>query len=573
MFKKLSISQGITVTVMSLITVVLLIVNIILITNFQNSILDNVKYSSREINKQIIMNYENYIDEVIQTSNYISQKTISYTEVGDLVSLESIYLQAKEINSDIVSIVLLAYDGSALINSNNQTISSNVNVFTWFVEAKKNQEIFYFSAPHIQDIFTDSTQQVITISKVISYYNGDGVLSNGVLSIDLTTDNIISLAKQTNLGENGHIVIINDESEYIYSDNNNCSLGVCDSIDMAESLIFGGDIVVVDNTHMYLNVNTLNHTRWRIATFINIENVYNAQKTNIIITLSIFLAALVTSYVVAISFSKRISNPMYKLAEHMNKMGSEYLVGEIKLKGQKEVVQLSETFNDMIHEIRSLMDRLVTEQKEKRKSEFFALQMQINPHFLYNTLDSIVWLAEKNRNNDVIEMVIALSKFFRISISKGKNVIPVRDEIEHAKNYLHIQKIRYNRQFDFKFNIDKKIYDFQIVKLILQPIIENAINHGISSEEHDGFISINAKVEKDYMIFDIINNGYGLTDDQISSMYENMKVADKVQSVGLRNVYQRLKLYYGDLSDIRISSVLDEYTCVSLIIPIRKENI
>jgi two-component system, sensor histidine kinase YesM len=571
MFKKLSISQGITISVIFLVTFALLMVNIFLITNFRSTLLDNVKNSSREINKQIIMNYENYIDEVIQTANYITQKTVSLTKANQKTELKDIYIQAKEISEDIVSIVLLSDDGKEIINSNNQQISQDVINLTWFNEAIQNREIFYFSAPHVQDIFIDSTRNVITISKEVFYYDDLGVLLPGILVIDLTTENIIALTNKTNLGENGHILIINDRSQYIYSNNEECSIGTCESKTLVEELIFGGELVEIDNIHMYLNVNTLGHTRWRIATFINAEEVFNTQRTNIILSVFIFIGALVASFVTANILSKRISNPMNKLAEHMNKMGSEYLEGEISLTGQKEVVSLSHTFNAMIHEIRSLMDRLVTEQKEKRKSEFFALQMQINPHFLYNTLDSIVWLAEKNQNEDVVKMVIALSKFFRISISRGQNVIPVADELEHAKNYLHIQKIRYNRKFDFDFSINEEVYNYKIVKLVLQPIIENAINHGISSEEGNGIIKISAYIENEKLIFDITNNGFGLTEEKIDLMTNKMKSNDKVQSVGLRNVFQRLKIYYGEATDIVITSKMDEFTSVKIIAPLRKE--
>ena len=171
MFKRFSINQGITIAIMALLTFALLLVNVFLIYNFRTTTLETVKYSSREINKQIIMNYENYIDEVIQTANYIEQQTLLLTESDQLDALENIYLQAKDINGDIVSIVLLSNSGLGIINSNNQDISLNIINKSWFNSAKVNPEIFYFSSPHTQDIFEDSTQEVITVSKLISYYN------------------------------------------------------------------------------------------------------------------------------------------------------------------------------------------------------------------------------------------------------------------------------------------------------------------------------------------------------------------------------------------------------------------
>ncbi len=572
MFKKLNIGSSITIAIMSIVTIFLLITSIILVFNFRTTAFDNIKYSSREINKQVIMNYENYIDGVIETANYISSKTSLLSESNELLELKQIYIQAKDISDDIVSIVLLDRFGQDIINSNNQQIRADLTNKYWFGQAYANPEIFHFSSPHTQDVFLDSTQEVITVTKVISYYNQEGLLVEGVLTIDLNTYNIIALSNKTNLGENGHILIFNNTGEYIYSNNEACTLGICESKDLAEALVLGGERVVIDGQNMYLNVNTLSHTRWNIATYINIESIYTSQQTILITAIVLFASALFISFILSKSISSRISSPMSKLSDHMSHIDYNSIPDEITLNGQIEVVELSNSFNDMIREIKSLMGRLVQEQKEKRKSEFFALQMQINPHFLYNTLDSIVWLAENNRNDEVVEMVVALSRFFRISISKGENIIPIELEIEHARNYLNIQKIRYNKQFDFEFDVDVKTFDYTVVKLILQPLIENAINHGISSEESGGFIKITSKFVDNQITFDIMNNGYGLTQDQINMMYKRMKDPHKAQSIGLRNVYQRLKIYYGQEADIIITSVMDEYTSLKIVIPARKEG-
>ena len=240
----------------------------------------------------------------------------------------------------------------------------------------------------------------------------------------------------------------------------------------------------------------------------------------------------------------------------------------LEVEGQKEIIILSNAFNNMISEIRILMERVLREQKEKRKTEFIALQTQINPHFLYNTLDSIIWLSENNLNEQVVEMIVALSKYFRISISKGKTIITAKEELEHARSYLLIQKIRYSSKFDYSFVVDENIYDVKAVKLILQPLIENAIYHGISGDE-DGIIIIRAYKKEELMVFEVENNGYGLTDSQIDGIYDNMKSEINNTSIGLKNVYQRLKLYYGEKANLEIISELDEKTIVKLTYPLK----
>jgi two-component system sensor histidine kinase YesM len=223
----------------------------------------------------------------------------------------------------------------------------------------------------------------------------------------------------------------------------------------------------------------------------------------------------------------------------------------------------------MIEEIRRLMDRVVEEQREKRKTEFQALQNQINPHFLYNTLDSIVYLSENKMNDKVVKMVVALSRFFRISISRGRNIILLKEEIEHARNYLLIQQIRYNDKFDFKFEIDKEVLNLKVVKLSLQPIIENALVHGINTEYDSGTIIIRAYQKRHSLVLEVEDDGYGMTEELIESVYDNLTNKKLHNSIGLKNVYQRLRIYYGEEVEFKIISELDEKTIVRLVIPIK----
>ena len=184
---------------------------------------------------------------------------------------------------------------------------------------------------------------------------------------------------------------------------------------------------------MYFNINTLAQTRWRIVTAYNIDEIAQAKTRILYMLFIIFLGSFFLTAVVASLLSYRISRPLNQLEKSMLRIENGDFHTKVEVTGQKELVLVGASFNSMMDEIRLLMDKVVTEQREKRKTELKALQNQINPHFLYNTLDSIVWLAENERSDDVITTVVALARFFRISISKGKNFIPVRDEINHIK--------------------------------------------------------------------------------------------------------------------------------------------
>jgi len=219
----------------------------------------------------------------------------------------------------------------------------------------------------------------------------------------------------------------------------------------------------------------------------------------------------------------------------------------------------------MVTKIGDLMSNLVAQQREKRKSELLALQNQINPHFLYNTLDSIVWLAENGRNADVVTTVVSLARFFRISISKGETFITVEDEIAHVQNYLTIQSIRYVDKFTYEIDVEDSILQQKVMKLILQPIVENAIYHGVGEES--GQIRISGRSEAGFLVFEIMNTGYGISPARIREMYEIMNGGSAKPSVGIRNVYQRLTLYYGPQAEVIIRSVPEESTSIILRIP------
>jgi len=224
-----------------------------------------------------------------------------------------------------------------------------------------------------------------------------------------------------------------------------------------------------------------------------------------------------------------------------------------------------------VNQLRKLMDDIVKEQEQKRKSEFSALQAQINPHFLYNTLDSIVWMIESDRYREAISMVTALARLFRISLSKGNTIITIRTELQHAMDYLHIQSIRYKNKFTVETNIDPYIEDYYTIKLIIQPLLENAIYHAIEMMGGDGVISINGYFMNDDIYIEVKDNGLGMLPEKAESLLEAEPAAEKKGSgFGLKNVHQRIQLYYGQQYGLEIDSEIDVGTIVRIHLPANK---
>lgn len=565
----ISIRQSILVPTLVIVSLSLIIVTSLMFFGFQNSTTEIVESSSKEINKQIILNFENYLNSVIDTADYIQEKTIEYGLRDDNDSLFDIYAQAADVQPDIESIVLIDIAGNQIITSTFKDISEDdITQKEWYIDAITDSSIYHFSSPHPQDIFTVSRTEVITVTKMVDYYIS-GEEYRGILVVDINISNIITLTETTNLGEDGHIVILNDDDSLIYSNNDECDTDQCTSVQIARDIIFGGKSVDINDTSFYANVNTLRNTRWRMATFINTDILESSRIQAILIMGSVLIGTLLVSIVVSSLISRRISSPISKLKNHMAKIEQGDFYQKIEIDGQREVIALTHSFNVMIEDIRRLMDKVVEEQKSKRRTEFQALQNQINPHFLYNTLDSIVYLSENEMNDKVIKMVIALSRFFRISISRGKAIILLKEELEHAKNYLLIQQIRYNDKFSYEFIVDDSVLDYHVVKLSLQPLIENAIVHGVNTEYSEGHVIIRAFKKEQSLILEVEDDGFGITNEQIQEIFDNINGEVKNKSIGLKNVYQRLKIYYGDEADFEIESELDEKTIVRLIIPIK----
>jgi two-component system sensor histidine kinase YesM len=283
----------------------------------------------------------------------------------------------------------------------------------------------------------------------------------------------------------------------------------------------------------------------------------------LIVTFTMLSIAMINIFV-----SSRIATPIQRLDNSVKELEKGNLSLEIYGEGSQEIRHLGRTIRSMVVQMRHLMDDIVVEQEEKRKSELDALQSQINPHFLYNTLDSIVWMIEGEQYKEAISMVTALSRLFRISLSKGKTIITIREEIEHARNYMSIQKVRYKNRFEFQMEIDQDILAYSTIKLVIQPILENAIYYGMESMDGDGLICMRAYGDGNDICLEVEDNGPGMTEEQVAYLLtDSERVHKNGSGVGLMNVHQRIRLYFGEPYGLEIKSEPDEGTLVRIHIP------
>ena len=513
--------------------------------------------------KQVVSNYELYFDSAIEVSNSIQTKIDNRDVLSEKTAIRSYFDDVKSIKGEILSIALYDENGYLIVADSTFDTVNNDHVYesNSFQNAINEPMINIFSGVGFED-----DRYAFTLSRYMSFNRNE---NHGVALIEFDFTKIVRLIYQSDLGENGHIAIFDRDYNVVYS-----SLPELIDEDLIETkkLVLGSTGVTINHQSFNLYISTITNTGWKVSVFTNNSQIYSVLYNFIIIVIiTILLLSILYIFIVYV-IVKQVTYPLYRLQAEMNKVKDlNYEVNRSKLKkGSKEIIQLDATFNEMMRRIRYLADKLLQEQENQRKSELKALQNQINPHFLYNTLDSIIYMIDKGENQKAEEMIVALSKFFRISISRGKAIIPLKDEVEHVRNYLLIQKIRFGDQFTYSINVDPSLYQYSCIKLILQPLVENAIEHGLNDNESGGQIEIIGTQNESYIILKIKDNGYGISEDKLEQIYKSFHDDSIHQGVGLKNVYQRIKIYYGEEADIKIDSLFDEGTIISIYIPKKK---
>ena len=267
--------------------------------------------------------------------------------------------------------------------------------------------------------------------------------------------------------------------------------------------------------------------------------------------------------------SRSVTRPIQKLCSVTQKVAEGDFTVKTKVENTDEISVLTQSFNDMTEEIGVLVEDIKKKQANLHIAETKLLQAQINPHFLYNTLDTIVWLAEENKKEEVVSMVTALSEFFRTTLSKGRDFITVKEEESHVESYLKIQQFRYQDIMDYEINIDESMYGFVIPKLTLQPLVENALYHGVKNKRGKGMIRITGRLKGGDMIFKVIDDGKGMTEEELGKLQNSLKKDKsdrKEDGFGLSNVNQRIRHYYGEGYGISFESRENEGTTATIIL-------
>lgn len=567
-FKINSIQSVISLSFTAVTIFALVFVSVTLYSVFSKTAERNAASSTQQIIEQVNLNLDSYLKEMMEVSNHISNNL----SIDNIDNLSNILSVTTGIRKDIVTLAVFNADGDIVVCNPEGEYDKNYKISwqKWFQESLKNVGEYNFISPHVQRLFLGMRPWVVSLCRGT---NVPGSSETWVVMVDMNFSVMEQLCKKVSLGKRGYIYLIDEYGDIVYHPQQQIIyVGLKhEDIQFALENEDGSYYYDLLGERRIVTIDTVNYTNWKIVGISYLDEIVENRKS--LSTLVSFISVFSLIFVVAASLfvSSKISEPIKNLERQMKKVesGNFDIDIDIDVQGEDEVKRLSRTFNMMVKRIRNLMEQIISEQEAKRKSELKALQAQINPHFLYNTLDSIVWMNENKDYAGVTTMVAALSQFFRISISRGKELISVSDELEHIKSYLTIQKIRYKNKFTFSIDAQPEALGYKTLKLILQPIVENAIYHGVEQLYDEGIIKITVSVDGETILFQVTDNGYGIKPDILKDIL-NRKESEKAGhgGVGLKNVNERIKLFFGEQYGIEIFSTLDVGTTVNIRIPI-----
>ena len=488
-----------------------------------------------------------------------------------------------ETNTDkIQSLALYGDDGMLIESEPVATVKDNVKVADqkWYQDARSEIENIHFSTPHVQNLFDDGTfryHRVVSLSRSVDINDGS-TSGSGVLLVDMKYSVLEDMLERINETSSGiYYYLCSRDGEIIYHPRwTEINRGLFkEKNNKAASYEDGIYEMKTDGQKENVVVGSVAYTGWKLIGVVPEsvqETSINKFRYYIITTILILVMMLLQ---VNRFISRKISRPIRELDESV-KAYEAGAMPDIYIGGSAEIRHLGYSVQKSYEQIETLMKEIIQQQTERRKSELDALQSQINPHFLYNTLESITWMIEAQRNKEAVVMISELAKLLRVSLSRGKTIISIGDELQHGRSY--IQRVRYKERFKVEFLIDKEIKNYCIVKLVIQPLLENAIYYGVGNmdEDDDGQILVRGEKKGEDIYISIEDNGMGMPEDiRDNILTDNSKVPKHGSGVGVINVHSRIRLMFGPEYGLEVYSELDEGTKVVIhipAIPYTKEN-
>ncbi|MDD2970694.1 MAG: sensor histidine kinase [Lachnospiraceae bacterium] len=576
LFRFKSLQTTILTVLVTLVSFTVLIYLIISVRQNRETVLE----TSTEYTQQLVDMVNVDIDSYFSNMNNMAQLIMDNSNIENFLladrdnhlvekpyvgRIEEQFRVLRETRDDIYNIGIIGKSGNYLVNNTTMKINpyADYSKTEWYQKAMEGEEVI--TPSHVQNLIADEYKWVVTLSQSIQ--NKDTGEIEGVLFIDLNYRSISTLCENISLGSKGYVFILDKDGKIIYHPRQQLLYSGVQKEETGTILRSGeGSFITRDRERLY-TISRSHTTGWTVVgvAYLN-EMMEKSNQTKKLYVLCAIVLIFVATFI-SIFLSNMITKPIRELRSSMKRVEE----GNLEIFLQKpdysnEIADLICSFNIMIRRIKQLMEKIIDEQAEKRRSELRALQAQINPHFLYNTLDSIIWMAESSKMAEVICMTSSLSKLLRKSISKQEEFVKVSDEIDYVREYLKIQKMRYHDKLDYEIDVDESVMRTPIAKLILQPLVENAIYHGIKLKEGKGLIRITGKKEKGKTVLKVIDNGVGMTKEVLAKLFVERETED-TGKVGVLNVQRRIQIYYGLEYGIHYESIPMQGTTVYIEIP------
>lgn len=492
------------------------------------------------------------------TKQLLHRVAVEIDQSEDTVQLKEIMEMIIQMREDLTAVAVYTQDGALLDSwAGGHTPKAAGGDFDL-----KNMVLdstgCYLSQPHVQNLFESYYPWVVTVSRPVYLARYDRQV---FVAVDLQFSSMAKYLNDVGIGQHGYSFVIDRDGNLVYHPQQQLIYTGIKQED-ASALATLPDGVYVESDAVRVVKTTL-QGGWRVVGVCYLdEMVDQAMRGALRMIASIVPLAILVLGCLALVIARVVSAPLHKLICQMHgfeQNASGFIYEPVK--GPREICVLSDSFAHMVFRLQRLMVQVKSEQELLRKTEFKVLQAQINPHFLYNTLDSIQWMCEVGRTDDAVKMVGALAKLFRTSISRGEDLIPLREELEHAQSYLTIQKFRYKDQFSYRFEVEPGIEQYLCNKSTLQPIIENAILHGFGEYVDDGEIIITARSEQDDIVLTVQDNGVGM---DLAECEAAMQQIGEGHGIGVKNVNDRVRISFGAKYGVSMESKPDYGTCVTI---------
>ena len=578
-----SIQSVIFATVAVLVLSAVVIVTGVSMKFTNTSIFENSSEYTHTIIQQMNQNIDSYIDYMENIAYLIS----SNEDVQDYLFDEKIDNEGRyrilnqlqtilDSRSDIRNVGIISKNGRMLINDGSKSVNQDLDLNTqeWYATALEKPNGPILTSSHVQHIISGERPWVITLSRGIRDRSGSGE-KEGVFFIDLNYSAISELCDQSTVGTKGYAFILDAKGNIVYHPQQQQLYNELQTENISLIMDTDEDTVLTGtgNDGKLYSISRSEKTGWTVVDCTNVKELLSKSRQ----AQSVYVLTAIILVIVALLFSRfmarSITLPIQKLRDSMKKVQEgDFSVSDVVVDSKNEIGSLTKSFDVMTHRIHELMEQNVHEQEEKRRSELKALQSQINPHFLYNTLDSIIWMAEGKKNEEVVLMTASLARLLRQSISNEDEVVPIANEVEYARGYLTIQKMRYKDKLEFQIEVDSSILYIPLIKLVLQPIIENAIYHGLKYKESKGLLIVKGFMKDGNAVLQVIDDGVGMDEETLAHIYDKHKVNYHSNGVGVYNVQKRLKLYYGEDYGITYTSEVGKGTTATITIPGRQEG-